>query len=167
MDAPQVLSPSPLFPTRLLRAVRYWPTPIRYPAYGPSGTGLRRYGPWPTRCPVLIYNFPARRYMQYGKPDAGVPNQIAVYGVPATMAEYCEQAQLANFVQYRALVEGYRAKMWRLHTGFLLWKAQSPWAALLGQVPPPPRPGTLAIGSYHRSIRNLPLVPYFRDLPIG
>jgi mannosylglycoprotein endo-beta-mannosidase len=43
-------------------------------------------------------------YMSYGDPAGGVSNQIAVYGVPATLEAFCLQAQLANYVQYRALV---------------------------------------------------------------
>eukprot|EP00960_Hanusia_phi_P010886 319380-Hanusia_phi.AAC.1 len=44
-------------------------------------------------------------YIPYGNPEQGVANQVAVYGIPLTLADLCEQAQLANFVQYRALVE--------------------------------------------------------------
>ena len=43
-------------------------------------------------------------YMSYGDPAGGVSNQIAVYGVPKTLEAFCLQAQLANYVQYRALV---------------------------------------------------------------
>ncbi|KAF2316902.1 hypothetical protein GH714_042243 [Hevea brasiliensis] len=42
-------------------------------------------------------------------------------------------AQLANYIQYRALVEGYTSHMWGKHTGFLIWKTQNPWTGLRGQ----------------------------------
>ena len=67
-------------------------------------------------------------------PCVGVANQLAAYGVPTTLEDYCTQAQLASYTQYRALSEGFSAKMWRKHTGFLLWKTQSPWPALRGQI---------------------------------
>lgn len=35
-----------------------------------------------------------------------VPNQIFAYGIPSTLEQYCLQAQIANFLQYRALIEG-------------------------------------------------------------
>lgn len=52
------------------------------------------------------------KFMEHGNPEKGVPNQIAVYGVPVTLDDYCMQAQMAAYVQYRALVEGYSSKMW-------------------------------------------------------
>jgi hypothetical protein len=41
---------------------------------------------------------------------------------------------MASYVQYRALGEGFSSKMWRKHTGFLLWKSQSPVPSLRGQL---------------------------------
>lgn len=52
------------------------------------------------------------KFMEHGDPEKGVPNQIAVYGIPVTLEDYCMQAQMAAYVQYRALVEGYSSKMW-------------------------------------------------------
>ena len=74
------------------------------------------------------------RHMPYGDPAKGVVNQLCVYGVPRSLADYCSQAQLANYCQHRALVEGYTSKMWAEHTGFLIWKTQSPWLGLRGQL---------------------------------
>mmetsp|Transcript_48397 Transcript_48397/g.151745 ORF Transcript_48397/g.151745 Transcript_48397/m.151745 type:complete len:448 (-) Transcript_48397:510-1853(-) len=73
-------------------------------------------------------------YIPYGNPELGVANQVALYGIPQTLEELCEQAQLANFVQYRALVEGFSMHMWTDHTGFLIWKTQNPWMGLRGQL---------------------------------
>lgn len=43
------------------------------------------------------------------------------------------QAQLANYIQYRALIEGWNSRMWKKYTGFLIWKTQNPWTGLRGQ----------------------------------
>jgi mannosylglycoprotein endo-beta-mannosidase len=43
------------------------------------------------------------------------------------------QAQLANFIQYRALLEGWTSRMWSKYTGVLIWKTQNPWTGLRGQ----------------------------------
>ena len=42
-------------------------------------------------------------YMAYGDPEAATANQIAVYGLPTTLEDYCIKAQLANYVQVPAL----------------------------------------------------------------
>ena len=73
-------------------------------------------------------------YMAYGDPAGGVTNQIAVYGLPTSLEDYSTKAQLANYVQYRALVEGFSARMWSQYTGFLIWKTQNPWFGLRGQI---------------------------------
>lgn len=98
--------------------------------------------------------------MSHGSVEDGVANQLASYGVPTTLEDYCMQvgphtivsplcggylmhttakysffqAQMASYVQYRALGEGISAKMWRKHTGFLVWKTQSPVPSLRGQL---------------------------------
>lgn len=47
-------------------------------------------------------------------------------------AVHC-QAQLANYIQYRALLEGWTSRMWSKYTGVLIWKTQNPWTGLRGQ----------------------------------
>ena len=42
----------------------------------------------------------AHTYMGYGSPGS-VPNQICLYGVPQSLEQYADQAQIANYVQYR------------------------------------------------------------------
>ena len=44
------------------------------------------------------------------------------------------QAQLVNFFQYRALIEGWNSMMWSKYTGVILWKTQNPWPGLRGQM---------------------------------
>lgn len=66
------------------------------------------------------------KYMGYG-------GMIERLGEPSDLADFVRKAQLLNYEQYRALVEGYTAHMWDWYTGFLVWKSQNPWPALKGQ----------------------------------
>ncbi len=66
------------------------------------------------------------KYMGYGA-------MIDRLGQPADLADFVRKAQLLNYEQYRALVEGYTSHMWDWYTGFLVWKSQNPWPALKGQ----------------------------------
>ena len=89
-------------------------------------------------------------------------NHLAAYGRPKDLDEFCDQvrarvrrppaggadsspssspsnppvgrvqAQLANYVQYRALLEGWAARMWTKYSGVLVWKTQNPWPGLRG-----------------------------------
>lgn len=60
----------------------------------------------------------AHTFMGYGTPGGG--NQLALYGVPRSLEEYCEQAQVANYVQYRALLEAWTSSMWERYSGVLV-----------------------------------------------
>ncbi len=60
-------------------------------------------------------------------------NFINQYGHPKTIDDFCRKAQLVNYEQYRALQEGFSARMWNLYSGMLVWKNQNPWTALRGQ----------------------------------
>ena len=66
------------------------------------------------------------KYMDYG-------GMIEKLGEPADLTDFVRKAQLLNYEQYRALVEGYTSHMWDWYTGFLVWKSQNPWPALKGQ----------------------------------
>lgn len=72
------------------------------------------------------------KYIPYSKPGK-VHDQILMYGVPTDLDDFCLKAQLVNYIQYKALVEGYTSRMWEKHTGFLIWKTQNPWTGLRGQ----------------------------------
>ncbi len=50
------------------------------------------------------------------------------------MDKYCDQAQLVNYVEYKALYEGANNQMWSQYAGILIWKSQGPWPALLSQL---------------------------------
>ncbi|SFU37371.1 Beta-galactosidase/beta-glucuronidase [Pustulibacterium marinum] len=61
-------------------------------------------------------------------------NAMDVYGKPTDMEDFANKAQLVNYDQYRALMEGFSAHMWDWYTGMIIWKTQNPWTALRGQM---------------------------------
>ncbi len=61
-------------------------------------------------------------------------DHIGRYFQPKNTEEFCSIAQLLNFEQYRALMEGWASNMWSWYTGMLIWKIQNPWTALRGQM---------------------------------
>jgi hypothetical protein len=74
-------------------------------------------------------------YIPYSNPQTyHVPDQIALYGGPKSLEEFCLKAQLVNYVQYKSLIEGWNSHMWEWYTGVLLWKSQNPWTGLRGQL---------------------------------
>lgn len=72
------------------------------------------------------------KYIAYSKPGL-VHDQILQYGTPKDLDDFCLKAQLVNYVQYRALLEGWTSHMWSKFTGVLIWKTQNPWTGLRGQ----------------------------------
>ncbi|XAR49117.1 Mannosylglycoprotein endo-beta-mannosidase [Bertholletia excelsa] len=72
------------------------------------------------------------KYIPYSKPSL-VHDQILLYGTPKDLDEFCVRAQLVNYIQYRALLEGWTSRMWSKYTGVLIWKTQNPWTGLRGQ----------------------------------
>ncbi|KAJ3676287.1 hypothetical protein LUZ60_003699 [Juncus effusus] len=72
------------------------------------------------------------KYIPYSKPGK-VHDRILLYGYPKGLDDFCEKAQLVNYVQYRALLEGWTSRMWTKYTGLLIWKTQNPWTGLRGQ----------------------------------
>jgi len=70
------------------------------------------------------------RYHKY----AGYGNHMDAYGKPVDVKDFADKAQLINYNQYRALMEGFSAHMWEWYTGVIIWKTQNPWTALRGQM---------------------------------
>ena len=56
------------------------------------------------------------------------------YGPIKDAKDFAMKAQLVNYNQYRALMEGFSAHMWDWYTGTIIWKTQNPWTALRGQM---------------------------------
>jgi mannosylglycoprotein endo-beta-mannosidase len=46
--------------------------------------------------------------------------------------DFAWTAQLVQYQQYRALVEGFMLHQWKFYSAVILWKSQSPWPALRG-----------------------------------
>ncbi|XP_020578190.1 mannosylglycoprotein endo-beta-mannosidase-like [Phalaenopsis equestris] len=78
--------------------------------------------------PIWTYH----KYIPYSKPGK-VHDQIESYGRPKNLDDFCEKAQLVNYVQYKALLEGWTSRMWTKYTGVNIWKTQNPWTGLRGQ----------------------------------
>ncbi|MED6218647.1 hypothetical protein PIB30_028488 [Stylosanthes scabra] len=72
------------------------------------------------------------KYIPYSKPSK-VHDQIQLYGDAKDLDDFCLKAQLVNYVQYKALLEGWNSRMWSKYTGLLIWKTQNPWTGLRGQ----------------------------------
>ncbi len=70
------------------------------------------------------------QYHKYG----GYDSAIEAYGHPKDIEDFTRKAQLVNYNQYRALMEGASAHMWDWYTGIIEWKTQNPWTAMVGQM---------------------------------
>ena len=64
----------------------------------------------------------------------GYDEHIDPYGKPKNAKDFAMKAQLVNYDQYRALMEGYSSHMWDWYTGSIIWKTQNPWTSLRGQM---------------------------------
>lgn len=64
----------------------------------------------------------------------GYDASIEQYGKVADAKDFADKAQLVNYNQYRALMEGFSAHMWDWYTGVIIWKTQNPWTAMRGQM---------------------------------
>jgi hypothetical protein len=59
-------------------------------------------------------------------------DHVYSYGTPHNMSGYCFQAQLAQYMQFKNLFEGFQRHMWTYYTAMLFWKSQSPWPSFRG-----------------------------------
>ncbi len=64
----------------------------------------------------------------------GYDQSIDPYGKATDVADFADKAQLVNYDQYRALMEGFSAHAWEWYTGVIIWKTQNPWTAMRGQM---------------------------------
>jgi hypothetical protein len=55
----------------------------------------------------------------------------AQFGTAQSLEEYVRQAQMMNYVDYRAIFEGFNAHLWSPNTGRLLWMTQPSWPSML------------------------------------
>ncbi|MEU6709800.1 glycoside hydrolase family 2 protein [Streptomyces wuyuanensis] len=66
--------------------------------------------------------------------DGSTKDQLVLYKQPATLEEFCEQAQAAQYLQYKAMYEGRNAAMWTWYTGGIIWRSAPGWTGLRGQL---------------------------------
>lgn len=64
----------------------------------------------------------------------GYEGHIEPYGIPENIRDFAMKAQLVNYDQYRALIEGFSSHMWEWYTGTIIWKTQNPWTSMRGQM---------------------------------
>jgi hypothetical protein len=64
----------------------------------------------------------------------GYDASIDPYGKATDVRDFMKKAQLVNYDQYRALMEGFSSHMWDWYTGTIIWKTQNPWTAMRGQM---------------------------------
>ncbi|RRA50166.1 glycoside hydrolase family 2 [Acidipila sp. EB88] len=55
----------------------------------------------------------------------------AQFGMATSLEQYESQAQMMNYVDYRAIFEGFNAHLWQPNTGRLLWMTQPSWPSML------------------------------------
>jgi hypothetical protein len=68
---------------------------------------------------------------------------------------FADRAQLVNYDQYRALMEGHLAHIWEWYTGLIIWKTQNPWTAMRGQMYDPYLDPNAGLYGLHHA--NVPL----------
>lgn len=55
----------------------------------------------------------------------------AQFGMASSLEDYERQAQMMNYVDYRAIFEGFNAHLWAPNSGRLLWMTQPSWPSTL------------------------------------
>jgi len=55
----------------------------------------------------------------------------AQFGMAGSLEQYVRQAQMMNYVDYRAIFEGFNAHLWAPNGGRLLWMTQPSWPSML------------------------------------
>ncbi len=55
----------------------------------------------------------------------------AQFGMADSLEQYEREAQMMNYVDYRAIFEGFNAHLWAPNTGRLLWMTQPSWPSML------------------------------------
>ena len=70
-------------------------------------------------------------YHNWHPNDAFRDHREAEFGKATSLEEYERQAQMMNYVDYRAIFEGFNAHLWSPNTGRLLWMTQPSWPSML------------------------------------
>jgi mannosylglycoprotein endo-beta-mannosidase len=87
----------------------------------------------PPKYDLATHKWKVDSVWQYHK-YIGYDSAIEAYGHPKDIKDFAMKAQLVNYNQYRALMEGFSSHMWDWYTGVIIWKTQNPWTAMVGQM---------------------------------
>ncbi len=73
---------------------------------------------------------------QSGNGDVGpFMQEIATeFGEPASLQDFERKAQMLNYVDHRAIFEGFNAHLWAPNSGRLLWMTQPAWPSTMWQI---------------------------------
>ncbi len=58
----------------------------------------------------------------------------AEFGAPTGLEDFERKAQMMNYVDYRAIFEGFNAHLWKPNSGRLLWMTQPAWPSTMWQI---------------------------------
>ncbi len=118
-------------------AYRTWPFNSEVGSVGVNDyASLERFMPEANRvAPVYVPGGKSKvdSVWQYHK-YIGYDASIDPYGKATDIRDFTKKAQLVNYDQYRALIEGFSSHMWDWYTGTIIWKTQNPWTAMRGQL---------------------------------
>jgi beta-galactosidase/beta-glucuronidase len=70
-------------------------------------------------------------YHNWHPHDEFTEHMQAQFGMARTLEDYVRQAQMMNYVDYRAIFEGFNAHLWAPNSGRLLWMTQPSWPSML------------------------------------
>ncbi|HUZ03989.1 MAG TPA: glycoside hydrolase family 2 TIM barrel-domain containing protein, partial [Acidobacteriaceae bacterium] len=56
------------------------------------------------------------------------------FGAPTSLADFERKAQMLNYVDHRAIFEGFNAHLWSPNSGRLLWMTQPAWPSTMWQI---------------------------------
>ncbi|HEX7340457.1 MAG TPA: LamG-like jellyroll fold domain-containing protein [Rhodanobacteraceae bacterium] len=56
------------------------------------------------------------------------------FGKPDNLADFARKAQMMNYVNYRAIFEGFNAHLWTRDSGRLLWMTHPAWPSMVWQI---------------------------------
>jgi hypothetical protein len=70
-------------------------------------------------------------YHNWHPHDEFTEHMQAQFGMARNLEDYVRQAQMMNYVDYRAIFEGFNAHLWAPNSGRLLWMTQPSWPSML------------------------------------
>ncbi|MBL3655874.1 glycoside hydrolase family 2 protein [Fulvivirga sediminis] len=94
---------------------------------------LKRFIPEENLVPPTFNDSTVDKVWDYHK-YIGYEHHIRPYGDAKDAEDFGRKAQLVNYNQYRALMEGFSSHIWDWYTGTIIWKTQNPWTAMRGQM---------------------------------